>query len=137
MKYIAFLRAVNVGKRQIRMVDLKNMFENLNFQNVKTFIASGNVIFESDKENKKELVKKIESEIEKRFGFRSEVMLRSVDELKEIIEISPFKHIVLDKNTILYVGFLYDLLNDAPIEKLKGLNNEVGTFKVIGHELYV
>ena len=136
MKYVAFLRAVNVGKRQIKMVDLKEMFEAVGFQNVQTFIASGNVTFESEERNKKVLIEKIENEIEKKFDFHSEVMLRTINELQQIIAESPFKDIPLDKNTILYVGFLYNELDASSIKKLAELNNEVDTLKVKGYELY-
>jgi uncharacterized protein (DUF1697 family) len=136
IKYVAFLRAVNVGKRQIKMVELKELFESLGFENVKTFIASGNVIFESDEESKKLLVEKIEIEIKKRFGFHSEVVLRTSGELNEIINKNPFSTIPLDKNTILYVGFLYGQMDSTSIQTIEKLNNDVDTFKVLDHEIY-
>ena len=60
-KYIAFLRAINVGGHTVKMDVLRQLFESLGFANVETFIASGNVIFESKAGNVKALEKKIET----------------------------------------------------------------------------
>ena len=59
-KYIAFLRAINVGGHNVRMDDLKAVFERQGFRNVETFIASGNVIFNSDTHDPEVLEQKIE-----------------------------------------------------------------------------
>lgn len=60
-KYIAFLRAINVGGHNVKMDELKKYFESLGFSNVETFIASGNVIFEASAKDAAKLEKKIES----------------------------------------------------------------------------
>ena len=71
--WVAFLRAVNVGKRQMKMAELKALCEDLGYEKVKTILASGNVRFETDKDPKAEL----EVAIEKRWGFFSEAVMRS------------------------------------------------------------
>ena len=62
-RYIAFLRAINVGGHNVKMDELKAIFETIGFGNVETFIASGNVIFDADLLDEDELELKIESEL--------------------------------------------------------------------------
>lgn len=92
MKYIAFLRGINVGgKNKVAMAELKKCFEELGFTNVKTFIASGNVIFETAVTQNK-IAKKIESVLPQKFKLDSElikVLIVSRKELNDIIKKAP------------------------------------------------
>lgn len=82
MKYIALLRGINVGgNNKVSMADLKTCFEALGFENVQTYINSGNVIFDFKKTNKVKLVDVCEEAIEETFGFR---IICSVIEAKEL-----------------------------------------------------
>jgi len=82
MKYIALLRGINVGgNNKVSMSDLKTSFEALGFNNVQTYINSGNVIFDSTQTDKTELVTMCERAIENRFGFH---VLCSVIESTEL-----------------------------------------------------
>jgi uncharacterized protein (DUF1697 family) len=85
--WLAFLRAVNVGKRQMKMAELKALCEELGYGKVKTLLASGNVRFECDHDPKAEL----EAAIEKRWGFFSEAVMRSASEIEAMIASAPFK----------------------------------------------
>lgn len=84
--WLAFLRAVNVGKRQMKMAELKVLCEELGYSKVKTLLASGNVRFECAHDPKAEL----EAAIEKRWGFFSEAVMRSGPEIETIIASKPF-----------------------------------------------
>jgi uncharacterized protein (DUF1697 family) len=84
--WIAFLRAVNVGKRQMKMAELKALCEELGYRNVKTILASGNVRFECDADPKSTL----EAAIEKRWGWFSEAVMRSGDEIAAMLAADPF-----------------------------------------------
>jgi uncharacterized protein (DUF1697 family) len=84
--WLAFLRAVNVGKRQMKMADLKALCEELGYAKVKTLLASGNVRFECDHDPKAEL----EAAIEKRWGWFSEAVMRSGEEIAAMIASDPF-----------------------------------------------
>ena len=66
--YVAFLRSINVGGRAVKMDRLRQLFESLGFSNVKTFIASGNVVFESASRNAKTLKQKIEAKLREAVG---------------------------------------------------------------------
>jgi uncharacterized protein (DUF1697 family) len=87
-RYLAFLRGVNLGKRQTKSADLKAVFESLGYDGVKTLISSGNVLFETG--TPKGLKVKIEKALEDHFGFRIGAVLRSLDELKAMIASKPF-----------------------------------------------
>ena len=86
--YVAFLRGVNLGKRQTKSADLKAVLESLGYENVRTLISSGNVLFET--KASKGLQKTIESALHEHFGFEIGVVLRSIDELEAMIATKPF-----------------------------------------------
>lgn len=91
-KYIAILRGINVGgHRKILMSDLKNLFENLGYQNIRTYIQSGNVIFESLYIlDKLKIANQIENAITDRYGYDVPVIVMSDEELVSAIESNPF-----------------------------------------------
>lgn len=90
MKYIALLRGINVGgKNKVSMSDLKACFEKAGFQNVVTYINSGNVIFESEEQNSVKLMKMCEELLEKTFGFPIRVAIIEANTLKEALEHAP------------------------------------------------
>lgn len=98
ISYIAFLRGINVsGHKIIKMADLAKMFTGMKFKNVKTYIASGNVLFDSNEKDVSKLEAKIEKEILKTFGFDVVVFVRTRDELEKIIKLNPFAKIKIEK----------------------------------------
>ncbi len=113
MKYVAFLRGINVGGHKlIKMEELNSIFVSFGLKNVKTFLQSGNVIFEAPKSNT--LVKKIEAGLFKALGYEVKVLLRSIAEIEEMIKLDPFKNIEADKDTKLYVTFLPEVPKEKP-----------------------
>ena len=90
MKYAALFRGINVGgKNAVKMADLKKLLGELGLLNVQTYIQSGNAVFET-RLSEAELVEKIESGFSDRFGFDSNVIVRSEDELGAMIHNLPF-----------------------------------------------
>jgi uncharacterized protein (DUF1697 family) len=87
-RYAAFLRGVNLGKRTVKGTELKAAFEAMGFENVKTLLASGNVLF--DAKASKTLKQKIEAGLEAEFSFKVPIVLRSVDELKAMVAANYF-----------------------------------------------
>jgi len=87
-RYAAFLRGVNLGKRTVKSAELKAAFEAMGFENVKTLLASGNVLF--DAKASKTLKQKIEAGLEAEFSFKVPIVLRSVDELKAMVAANYF-----------------------------------------------
>lgn len=106
-QYLAFLRGINVGgNAAIKMADLKKAFERMGFKNVRTLLASGNVIFEADHADKKVLAKEVESALKKSFNKDISTMVRSLDDLKKLQSLEPFKGIKVTPDIRLYVTFL-------------------------------
>jgi len=91
MKYISILRGINVsGQKNIKMIELKSMYESLGYQGVVTYIQSGNVIFSSAEESKSNIKSKIENAIEKIYGFHVpvEVTTRNWKTVYKLYELS-------------------------------------------------
>lgn len=107
MRYVVFLRGINVGgNKQVPMIELAKVLSANGFKNVKTLLNSGNVVLESNQPDKENLTKQIEDILEKKFGWRIAVILRSMDEIQELIKQDPFENIKVTNNTRLYVTFL-------------------------------
>jgi len=107
IKYVAFLRGINVGgNKLIKMADLREVFERSRFKNVRTYIQSGNVIFETADTDAHALVRKIEKKIYQAFGHEVTVILRTVAELKECLKGDPFKSIKSGEDVMLFVTFM-------------------------------
>jgi len=91
MKYVALLRGINVGGRNmIKMETLRVTFESLGFTDVKSYINSGNLVFETAQTDDGKLAKRIHDGIKKDFGFDISVMVRSEAEIDEIIANNPY-----------------------------------------------
>jgi uncharacterized protein (DUF1697 family) len=89
-RYVALLRGINVGgKNQIRMADLKACFEDQGLQNVATYIASGNVLFNSPERSSTKLTQLIEKALTKTFGYQAVVVVRSQAQFRTIVEKAP------------------------------------------------
>ncbi len=114
MKYVAFLRGINVGGNVlIKMADLKKLLEKAGLKEVKTVLASGNVLFEFDgTANAAALV--IMKSLAKAFNRDILVIVRTLNALRKLHESDPFRGISVTKNTRLYVTFLAE----KPITKL-------------------
>jgi uncharacterized protein (DUF1697 family) len=94
MRYVALLRGINVGgKSTIRMADLKECVEGLGYEDVSTFIASGNVLFETKERNAAKLESAIERALERRFRLPITVVVRSRAEVGRIVKAIPAKWI--------------------------------------------
>ena len=88
---IAMLRAVNVGGRnKMKMDELRRLIESLGHKNPQTYIQSGNVVFDTSKRDLATLSTKIEEALEVTFGFRPGAVLRTLDELNDVVEQNPF-----------------------------------------------
>ncbi|MGI8556119.1 MAG: DUF1697 domain-containing protein [Pyrinomonadaceae bacterium] len=137
MKYIAFLRGINVGgKNKIKMETLREVFEHaLGYKNVKTYINSGNVIFETAKTNDVKLAAKIETAIEKEFALKIKVIVRTIDEIESIIENNPFAG-QFENDKDLHVFFLDEELLAEKRELLLSNNNENEMFVVQNREIF-
>ena len=137
MKYVALLRAINVGGHMVKMDHLRSLFETMGFSNVETFIASGNVIFDSKIKSTASLEKKIEKQLHATLGYEVKTFLRTIDELSRVTSDRPFGSVELDKSGyILYVGFMSAEPPAANQKKLMEFADKVNEFQVKGREVY-
>ncbi|HZB45579.1 MAG TPA: DUF1697 domain-containing protein [Pyrinomonadaceae bacterium] len=136
-KYVAFLRAINVGGHTVKMEHLRRLFEAQGFSGVETFIASGNVIFDSASANAKALEKKIGGSLREALGYEVATFLRSTGELLKVARHKPFAAAELEREgNVLYVAFLADRPGEEAARKLLSYANEVDDFHVSGREVY-
>ena len=129
MTYTALLRAVNVGGRTVKMERLRDLFSELELGNVRSFIQSGNVFFDTPRLDREELTREIEGHLAASLGFSVPVILRTVAELKEIIQRNPFQHTPVDEHTRLYLIFCAQPL---PENLTLPHTSESGEFTIIG-----
>jgi len=136
MKYVAFLRGINVGgHNKIKMETLREMFAALRFENVKTYINSGNVIFETIEADDNVLAAKIERAIQAEFSLNIKVMVRTTSEIEGIIKNNPFDgQFTNDKD--LHVLFLDEELPEDKRQLLLSNNNENEQFTVRNREIF-
>jgi len=125
MKYIAFLRAINVGGHTVKMDELRRLFEEMGFANVETFIASGNVIFDARSASEA----KIEAALRKALGYEVKTFLRTPAQLARIAATN-------DDGGTLYVGFVAAAASDDAERKIQALSTDVDEVRAEGTELY-
>ena len=134
--YIALLRGINVGgHHKIKMADLKNLLSSMGLQQVKTYIQSGNVLFESE-EGAEQLSKKIEDELNQTFGFPVPVVLRTAEEFQKIINDCPYSSDSLREGESVQVAFLGGEPAREGIDHMYTYNNELEECKIKGKEVY-
>jgi uncharacterized protein (DUF1697 family) len=133
-KFAAFLRGINVGGHHIvKMEDLRRMFASLGFENVKTYIQSGNVVFETKEKNAAALAAKIERKLFESLGFEVKTMLRTIPELEEVAKQNPFTE---TDDVKVYITFLPDAPDDEQKRAVEAIGNELESFQIINRELY-
>ncbi len=136
MKYVALLRGINVGgKNKVKMETLREICASIGFENVKTYINSGNVIFETRKTDDLKLAEKIEKAIEKEFGLQIKVMVRRIEEIENIVKNNPFDG-QFENDKDLHVFFLDEEIPNEKRELLLSNNNENDMFAVRGREIF-
>lgn len=137
-KYIAILRGINVsGSKMIKMDDLKLSMKELNFQNIETYIQSGNLVFENAKMEQQKLALLITDIIRKNFGFNVPVIVKSADELIAVSNHNPFtikRNESIDK---LHVTFFQEEPEKELKDKLVGIKSDDDEFILIGNVVYL
>lgn len=136
-RFIALLRAINVGGRTVKMERLRTLFEELEFTNVATFIASGNVIFESSARKTASLEQRIEKHLKDSLGYEVETFIRTAGEIARIAQYEPFPAAELaTPGSSLYVSFLHDPLSAETTRKLMEYRTHIDDFHVHDREVY-
>lgn len=135
--YIALLRGINVsGQKLIKMTELKELFEKQGFQNVLTYIQSGNAIFYSKEKSSDTIKKIISNSIKQEFGFDVGVLVITPDIIEYVLKNNPFikKNKGLDK---LYVTFLSKQPSAENIKKLNSIDYSPEEYIINGKLVYL
>jgi uncharacterized protein (DUF1697 family) len=136
--YVAMLRGINLGPhKRVKMEALRKSFESIGLKNVQTYIQSGNVIFKAGKISNAALRKKIEKQISDDFGFSSLTILRSQEELGNVIKANPFLKQPGTSLEGLHVIFLSEAPEAAVLKRLVGLTKAPDGSCCRGQEIYL
>jgi uncharacterized protein (DUF1697 family) len=134
-RYVALLRAINVGGHVVKMERLRALFEQLGFTGVETVIASGNVLFSSSARNTAALEANIERHLASALGYEVTTFIRSPSEMSAVAAFDPFPGLVQDGHT-LSVAFLKQHPGKPVAERLHGMRTDYDELRVHGRELY-
>jgi uncharacterized protein (DUF1697 family) len=129
--FVAFLRGINVGGHIVVKEKLQEVFASMRFQNVSTYKQSGNVIFEANSADPREIKSKIEEKLRSSLGFEVAVLIRTVTQLKSIIDLDLFKDQSREGTSFL-VTFLPTTVSPFPLQL--PLTIPKSTAKVISSE---
>jgi uncharacterized protein (DUF1697 family) len=136
LRYVAFLRAINVGGHTVRMETLCELFESFGFSEVETFIASGNVLFQTTQADVAALESTISSGLKSTLGYDMAAFIRTGAELAEIAAYQPFSQSELDWAAAFNIAFLAGSLDDMERQKLMSLTTDIDRFAAHGREVY-
>ena len=135
---ISLLRGVNVGgNNKIKMDELRALYESLGLRDPQTYVQSGNVVCESKEKNLAALAGKIETAIEKKFGFRPDVVLRTASEMGEVVAKNPFAQRRGLEPAKLAVTFLAEEPGAAVREAVLSLRADPEEVHMHRRELYI
>lgn len=135
-KTIAFLRAINVGGRRIKMDELRDCFLDMGLENVETFLASGNVAFDAGEHTPAALEQTIQSELHARLGYTVTTFVRTNREIAEIAQYTPFAPELMAQAQALNVAFIAAPLSAEQETQLQTLPSAVDEFHAHGREIY-
>ncbi len=135
-RYVAFLRAINIGGHIVKMADLRQHFAAAGFTDVETYIQTGNVIFESASDDREALECRIETHLENVLGYPVATFLRTFPELTAVLTHQPFPPAEFEAGASLYIAFLKAEPAAEIRDKVLAFANEVDAFHIHGRELY-
>jgi uncharacterized protein (DUF1697 family) len=135
-RHVAFLRAINVGGHTVTMDKLRRIFEALGFDEVETFIASGNVLFSSPSKSLSTLERKIEDRLKVSLGYEVATFVRTAQEVVAIASYKPFPAAQVRTAGAFCVGFLAQPLDAAAKKSLTALASTIDRFHVHDREVY-
>ena len=135
-RYVALLRGVNVGgKNKLPMADLRAIFAEAGCAAVKTYIQSGNVVFESAPALAESVPEVVTLAVQQRFGFESAVVIRSGEELRQVAASNPFD--TSGDPRKLHVAFLSEAPNAEAVARLDPERSPPDAFAVRGRHVYL
>ncbi len=129
-RFVALLRAINTPPRHVKMDRLRSVVEEEGFENVTTYIASGNVIFDAPASDR--IIERLERALAEGLGFDVPVFLRTSDEILDVADVRPFG----EAEDRLAISFLPDVPDSDDVERLEASTAGTDHLAVIGREVY-
>ncbi len=137
MKYISMLRGINVGgRKKIKMAELREMYVALGFEDVNSYIQSGNVVFDYKKTKPAELEAQIKQAIQDTFGFDVPVRIRTADDFKHIINSHPFFDAEQELK-LFHVTFLAEAPNTEALQSIADFQYKEDLFQIDGDKIHL
>lgn len=136
-RYIAFLRGINVGGHRVKMEQLRTVFTELGLTNVRSYINSGNLFFDTNEKDRQGLTERIERHLHGTLGYEVPVFLRTVAELKAILAQNPFKEIKQTEEQRYCVIFTAVPLNKGLLLPIHSTTNDMDLIAVNKYEAFV
>lgn len=135
---ITLLRGVNVGgHNRIKMDELRTLYASLKLRDAQTYVQSGNVVCRSDERDLVQLARRVENAIERRFGFRPDVMVRTAAELRDVVRRNPFaRRGGIDPSRLL-VTFLAADPGPEARDRILRIKADPEELRIDGRQLYV
>lgn len=134
-RQIALLRGINLGsRRRVAMGELRDLLTGLGYEDVRTYLQSGNVVLTSDRSDA-QLERELEQQISAKLGVDTPIVVRTRDELADVVERDPLGDVVKDPKRY-QVTFLSAALAPEPKRRLSGLDVAPERFVVSGREIY-
>jgi uncharacterized protein (DUF1697 family) len=136
--YISLLRGINVGGNKIiKMDELKRIYQELGFQEVQTYIQSGNVIFKTSRIDSENFTKEISDKITSIYNFDVVILQRTIEEWKDVLGKNPFADKINNNLDKILVVFLDKNPQEDFINKLKDINFTPDEYSILGKEMYL
>jgi|ERR1700722_4180406 len=132
------LRGVNLGPHnRIKMDALRDLCSAIDLQDAQTYVQSGNIVFRTKERNLGALAKKIQAAIEKKFGFRIEVILRTTPEMRKVVARNPFAAVRDIEPSKLLIDFLASEPGPEARKSMLAIKPDPETLHIEGRELYI
>lgn len=135
-RYIAFLRAINVGGHVVTMDRLRTLFDEMGYTGVETFIASGNVIFETRVKDLTSVEARVAKGLEKALGYPVATFVRSDAEVAALSIATPFPAKDMQEAVAFNVGFMSATLGKDALATMRSFNTDMDLFNCVGREFF-
>ena len=137
-RYVAFLRAINVGGRAVvKMTDVRDAFAAAGCRNVRTYIQSGNVVFDLPEAKTASIFQKVRAQLTQLLGHEPGVVVRTLGELEALVKSAPFKKVQGEPRVKLYVAFLGEKPKGKPHFPIRSVKEALEVFGMRDLDVFV
>lgn len=135
--YVALLRGINLGKRRVKMDHLRDLFTQMGFANVSTYIASGNILFSSSTRSSTKLESLIEQTLESELGYPVPTLIRTQSELRRIVAEAPLGDLFTEaEKPSTQITFFQESIDPQLAKTLGALRTATDAFAITDREIY-